>query len=76
MDEVFKDPQVLHWNMPVEVDHPKAGKIKLAGIPVKYSDAKAVIRMPILEMRQQTLFARTQTLFARLLPLLNDGRPS
>ena len=32
--------------MLVEVDHPKAGKIKMVGIPVKYSEAKATIRRP------------------------------
>ena len=46
MDEVFQNPQVLHRNMLVEVDHPKAGKIKMVGIPVKYSEAKATIRRP------------------------------
>jgi crotonobetainyl-CoA:carnitine CoA-transferase CaiB-like acyl-CoA transferase len=46
MDEVFSNPQVLHRKMLAEVDHPTAGKIKLAGIPVKYSDAAAAIRMP------------------------------
>ncbi len=46
MDEVFADPQVLHRNMLVEVDHPTAGKIKLVGIPVKYSETGATIRMP------------------------------
>jgi crotonobetainyl-CoA:carnitine CoA-transferase CaiB-like acyl-CoA transferase len=46
MDEVFQNPQVLHRNMLVEVDHPKAGKIKLVGVPVKYSDAETKIRRP------------------------------
>ena len=46
MDEVFQNPQVLHRNMLVELDHPKAGKIKMVGIPVKYSEAKATIRKP------------------------------
>jgi crotonobetainyl-CoA:carnitine CoA-transferase CaiB-like acyl-CoA transferase len=46
MAEVFKDPQVLHRNMLVEVDHPKAGKIKLVGIPAKYSETKPTIRRP------------------------------
>jgi crotonobetainyl-CoA:carnitine CoA-transferase CaiB-like acyl-CoA transferase len=46
MDEVFKDPQVLHRDMLVEVDHPTAGKIKLVGIPVKYSETRATIRTP------------------------------
>jgi len=44
MEEVFNDPQVLHRNMIVEVDHPTAGKIKLAGIPVKYSDTEAAVK--------------------------------
>jgi crotonobetainyl-CoA:carnitine CoA-transferase CaiB-like acyl-CoA transferase len=46
MDEVFQNPQVLHRKMLVEVDHYKAGKIKLVGIPVKYSENKATIRRP------------------------------
>jgi succinate--hydroxymethylglutarate CoA-transferase len=46
MDEVFADPQVLHRDMLAVVDHPTAGKIKLVGIPVKYSENKATIRMP------------------------------
>ena len=46
MDGVFSDPQVIHRNMLLEVDHPKAGKIKLVGVPVKYSQAKAVVRRP------------------------------
>ena len=46
MDEVFKDPQVLHRNMLVEVEHPTAGKIKMVGIPVKYSDSDVGVRMP------------------------------
>jgi crotonobetainyl-CoA:carnitine CoA-transferase CaiB-like acyl-CoA transferase len=46
MDEVFQNPQVLHRNMLVEVDHPKAGTIKLVGMPVKYSESHAAIRRP------------------------------
>jgi crotonobetainyl-CoA:carnitine CoA-transferase CaiB-like acyl-CoA transferase len=46
MSEVFQDPQVLHRNMLVEVDHPKAGKIKMVGIPAKYSETKPTIRRP------------------------------
>ncbi len=54
MDEVFKDPQVLYRKMLVEVDHPKAGKIKLAGVPVKYSDAEAAVRLPPPSLGQHT----------------------
>jgi crotonobetainyl-CoA:carnitine CoA-transferase CaiB-like acyl-CoA transferase len=46
IDEVFKDPQVLHREMLVEIEHPKAGLIKMVGIPVKYSDTKPAIRLP------------------------------
>ncbi len=46
MDEVFRDPQVLHRDMLVEVEHPAAGKIKMVGIPIKYSETKASIYRP------------------------------
>jgi crotonobetainyl-CoA:carnitine CoA-transferase CaiB-like acyl-CoA transferase len=46
MDEVFQNPQVLYRNMLVEMDHPKAGKIRLVGIPAKYSESKASVRLP------------------------------
>lgn len=46
MKEVFEDQQVLHRKMLVEVDHPGAGRIKLVGIPVKFSETKAEVRMP------------------------------
>jgi crotonobetainyl-CoA:carnitine CoA-transferase CaiB-like acyl-CoA transferase len=54
MDEVFKDAQVLHRNMLVEVDHPSAGKIKMAGIPVKYSGTEATIRRPPPRLGEHT----------------------
>ncbi len=38
MEEIFKDPQVLHREMMVEVNHPKTGKLKLVGTPIKFSD--------------------------------------
>lgn len=46
LDEVFSDPQVLHREMVVEIDHPKAGKIKVTGIPVKLSDTPGEIKYP------------------------------
>lgn len=35
IDKVFEDPQVLARNMLIEVDHPRCGRIKLIGNPVK-----------------------------------------
>ena len=46
IDQVFAAPQVLHRNMVVEVDHPTAGKLRLAGIPVKFSATPASVRLP------------------------------
>ena len=40
MEDVFSDPQVLHRGMVREVDHPTIGNLRLAGIPLKYSDAR------------------------------------
>ena len=46
IDQVFAAPQVLHRNMLVEVDHPTVGKIRMAGIPVKFSATPASVRLP------------------------------
>ncbi len=32
--------------MLVEVDHPTAGKVRMAGIPVKFSATSASVRLP------------------------------
>ena len=46
IDQVFQDPQVLQRDMLIEVDHPTAGKVRMAGIPVKFSVTPASVRMP------------------------------
>jgi formyl-CoA transferase/CoA:oxalate CoA-transferase len=37
MSDLFSDPQVRHRQMVVEMEHPKAGRIKQTGVPVKLS---------------------------------------
>ena len=37
IDEVFRDPQVLHTEMLQEISHPTIGALKLVGFPVKLS---------------------------------------
>ncbi|KAJ3054236.1 hypothetical protein HK097_002352 [Rhizophlyctis rosea] len=37
-----------------EVEHPRAGKIKLTGIPVKYGHTKPSIRLPPPMLGQHT----------------------
>jgi formyl-CoA transferase len=46
IDKVFSNPQVLNRDMVVEMNHPSAGKIKLAGIPIKLSHAPSLVRTP------------------------------
>ncbi len=44
LDEVFSDPQVVHRQMVVEVNHPKLGKVKQVGIGTKFSETPGEIR--------------------------------
>ncbi|XP_014665473.1 PREDICTED: succinate--hydroxymethylglutarate CoA-transferase-like [Priapulus caudatus] len=46
MQQVFSDPQVLHNEMIVEMEHSTAGKIRLPGPAVKYSDSQNRARLP------------------------------
>ncbi|HMA82440.1 MAG TPA: CoA transferase [Candidatus Binatia bacterium] len=46
IDQVFRAPQVLHRDMLMEVDHPTAGRVRMAGIPVKFSLTPATLRRP------------------------------
>jgi crotonobetainyl-CoA:carnitine CoA-transferase CaiB-like acyl-CoA transferase len=36
--EMHEDPQTIAREMVTEVDHPKAGRTKVIGLPVKFSD--------------------------------------
>jgi len=54
MDEVFRDPQVLHRKMLVEIEHPKVGKIKQIGIPMKFSETPGEIKVPPPLLGQHT----------------------
>ena len=44
LDEVFTDPQVLHRQMVIEVEHPSLGKVKQVGIAPKLSDTPGKVR--------------------------------
>jgi formyl-CoA transferase len=54
VDQVFSAPQVLQREMVVEVDHPKAGTVRMAGIPVKFSTTPATVRLPPPLLGQHT----------------------
>jgi CoA:oxalate CoA-transferase len=44
VDDVVEDPHVKARNMFVEVDHLKAGKLKLINFPVKFSESQPEVR--------------------------------
>jgi crotonobetainyl-CoA:carnitine CoA-transferase CaiB-like acyl-CoA transferase len=54
IEDVFKDPQVLHRKMIVETEHPVAGKIRQIGIPIKLSETPGDIRRSPPELGQHT----------------------
>jgi crotonobetainyl-CoA:carnitine CoA-transferase CaiB-like acyl-CoA transferase len=43
MDKIFNDPQVLHREMVKELDHKTAGKVKVTGVPIKFSETPGEI---------------------------------
>jgi len=44
--EMLADPQVIARGMVVELEHPKAGRTKAIGLPVKFSATPGAIRRP------------------------------
>ena len=54
MDRVFSHPQIKPRNMVVELDHPTARKVKLVGVPVKYSETPGSVRIPPPLLGQHT----------------------
>ncbi|MEM9142986.1 MAG: CaiB/BaiF CoA-transferase family protein [Bacteroidota bacterium] len=44
--DVENDPQVIHNNTFVEVDHPKAGKVKVTNVPFTMSETPGEIKRP------------------------------
>ncbi len=57
MDKIFTDPQVLHRQMLKELDHPKIGKVKVTGVPIKLSDTPGEVGTapPILGQHTQEI---------------------
>ncbi|MBI4245659.1 MAG: CoA transferase [Candidatus Rokubacteria bacterium] len=53
-ERTFADPHVLDRQMVVEVEHPRAGRLKTLGIPVKLSATPGQIRRPAPLLGQHT----------------------
>jgi len=54
IDEVVTNPQLLHRQQIVEIDHPTVGKINTAGLTMKLSDTPLTIRRPPPTLGQHT----------------------
>jgi crotonobetainyl-CoA:carnitine CoA-transferase CaiB-like acyl-CoA transferase len=46
LDEVFRDPQILHRKMIIEVEYPSVGKIKQLNTAIKFSETPCEMRSP------------------------------
>lgn len=46
IEEVFQDPQVQSYGFPVEVEHPRLGKVRLVGSGIDMSRTPPKIRIP------------------------------
>jgi formyl-CoA transferase len=45
-EQALKDPHLLERDMVPEIDHPRAGRMKVLGIPAKMSETPGTIRRP------------------------------
>lgn len=43
-DDLVNDPQVKHNQMIIEMDHPTEGKLKMLGVPIRFSESPGTIR--------------------------------
>jgi len=46
LSDLFTDPQVKHRGMVVEVDHPRVGRLRQTGLPVRLTETPGSIRTP------------------------------
>ena len=54
IDKVVNDPQITSREMIVEVEHPTAGKLRMAGVPVKMSLTPGSVDAPAPTLGQHT----------------------
>ena len=54
LKEVFMNPQVLHQEMVLEVEHPGHGRVKMTGFPIKLISTPSRIRLPAPKLGEHT----------------------
>lgn len=74
IDKVVEDQQVLAREMIVEVNHPVAGKVKLAGTPIKLSETPGCIRSasPLLGEHTEEILRQFLGMDARAIDELRE----
>ena len=75
MDEVMGDPQVRHREMVVEVEHPNAGRIRVNGVPLKFSETPGgiVSPPPVLGEHSEAVLRELGCTPAEIASLHRDG---
>jgi formyl-CoA transferase len=75
MQHLFADPQVVHRDMIAEVPHPTIGTLRLAGIPIKYSETPGTIRSapPLLGEHTDEILAEVLGYSTEKIRALRDG---
>lgn len=53
-DEVFSDPQIKENQMVIEVDHPRLGRLRFTGIPMRFGVTPASLRRPPPELGEHS----------------------
>jgi crotonobetainyl-CoA:carnitine CoA-transferase CaiB-like acyl-CoA transferase len=53
-EDVFADPQVVHNQVAIDMEHPTAERIRVVGTPIKLSESPATIRRPPPLLGQHT----------------------
>ena len=54
LDRVVEDPQVVHNDILITLDHPSAGPIRVVGSPVRFSGTPSSVRSVPPELGQHT----------------------
>lgn len=76
IDRVFEDPQVIHRNMRVELEHPVAGKVPSVGSPLKFSNTPICYDSPPPSLGEHThnVLRNLLELDEREINRLNDAK--
>jgi crotonobetainyl-CoA:carnitine CoA-transferase CaiB-like acyl-CoA transferase len=75
MHEVMEDAQVRHREMVVEVEHPRAGRVRVNGVPVKFSETPGgvVAPPPVLGEHSEAVLRELGCDAAEISALRRDG---